>query len=223
MAPPLPPKPLGTYLTGYPSEPPTVEVECYIDLVCPFSAKMFLTLYEDVLPAIQADDAKKAAISIKIHHVVQPWHPQSTMVHEAALAVKKVESDEVYLMYFQWICKQFTDEKKQFSDADTWSKSRRDIYGDLLLGLVDFDGDIRYKSKPDTPDNVMKLLDHFGKDAVGNCGNGVTQDIKWACKHHRAKGVHVTPTVFANDIEAVQVSSGWNCDDWMKFFDSFGL
>ena len=28
---------------------------------------------------------------------------------------------------------------------------------------------------------------------------------------------------FVNGIEAVQVSSGWNCDQWMELFETFDL
>eukprot|EP00531_Pseudo-nitzschia_arenysensis_P011608 CAMPEP_0116116694 /NCGR_PEP_ID=MMETSP0329-20121206/1172_1 /TAXON_ID=697910 /ORGANISM="Pseudo-nitzschia arenysensis, Strain B593" /LENGTH=206 /DNA_ID=CAMNT_0003610201 /DNA_START=134 /DNA_END=754 /DNA_ORIENTATION=+ len=206
MPPPLPPKPLGAYLTGYPSAPPTIEVQCYLDMVCPFSCRMYRTLYEDVLPAIKADKTKEAAIAIKIYHVVQPWHPQSTLVHEAALAIQKVDTTEAYLAYLLWITKKYKDGK--FTDEDTWKKSRDEIYSDLTSG----------QNKVVETQEILSP-----KEVTGNSGNGVTQDIKWACKHHRAMGVHVTPTVFVNGIEAVQVSSGWKCEDWMTFFETFDL
>ena len=207
MAPPLPPTPIGTYLTGHPTTPPTINVECYIDLVCPFSAKMFMTLYREVVPAIRAKQ-QSSKIAIKIHHVVQPWHPQGTLVHEAALAAKKVlKNDDEYFAYFDSLCKDFTGPDKKFSDADTWSKSRNEIYEDLLQP---------FRNDP-RGENIRKLL--VPETLEGNCGNGVTQDVKWACKHHRAMGVHVTPTVFVNGIEAVQISSGWTAEDWTSFFD----
>ena len=207
MTPPLPPKPLGTYLTDYPSNPPTIEVQCYLDLVCPFSCKMYQTLYEEVLPAIKTDQR----IAIKIYHVVQPWHPQSTLVHEAALAAKKVHNTtDQYLRYLLWICKKFLEEGK-FTDADTWKKSRDEIYTELIAGI------------PNTTSKVRMKTEVAPNGTIGNHGNDMTQYIKWACKHHRAMGVHVTPTVFVNGIEAVQVSSGWKSEDWMGFFDTFGL
>jgi protein-disulfide isomerase len=172
---------------------------------------MFLTLVNEVMHRIKHDETKKEGIAIKFHHVVQPWHPQSTMVHEAALAMKKATGDMVYLMYVEWIVRQFKENRK-FSDADTWNKSRKEIYEDLL------GPGSHYGSEA-----ALKLCMPPEDGLEGNCGNGVTQDIKWACKHHRAMGVHVTPTVFVNGIEAVQVSSGWSGDDWMAFFDTFDL
>ena len=216
MAPPLPPKPLGTYLTGNPSSP-TIAVDCYIDLVCPFAGRMFLTLYDEVLPLIQADNRKADGISIKIHHVVQPWHPQSTLVHEAALAVRKVDAS-AYLGYVRWVCRQFAGDEKKFSDEDTWNKSRAEIYEELLKGF----SPTPPTTNPAAPAEAMNLLVP-PEGFTGNSGNGVTQDIKWACKHHRAMGVHVTPTVFVNGIEAIQISSGWKTEDWMEFFDTFDL
>ena len=48
----------------------------------------------------------------------------------------------------------------------------------------------------------------------GNVGNAVTQAIKWSVKFHRARSVHVTPTVLLNGIEAPDVSSGWSAEQW---------
>ena len=43
-----------------------------------------------------------------------------------------------------------------------------------------------------------------------------TKLLKFAIKHHRVRGVHVTPTVFVNSIEAPDISSSWNADKWME-------
>jgi len=214
MPPPLPPKPLGTYLLGDPKTdpPPVVEVACYLDLVCPFSGKMFRTLYEDILMGkFWKDERIRKFISIKIHHVVQPWHPSSALVHEAALAVKKVVDKSRYLEYISWVCKEFKGEERKFSDADTWNKTRKEIYEELIPSSL-FPNENR--------ETILELLIP-PEGFTGNSGNGVTQDIKWATKHHRAMGVHVTPTVFVNGIEAVQISSGWTVQQWMEFFETF--
>jgi hypothetical protein len=65
-------------------------------------------------------------------------------------------------------------------------------------------------------DAVKALLMPTGTG--GNEGNAMTQEIKWASKFHRTRGVHVTPTVFVNGIEAGVVSSSWTEEDWNKFF-----
>ena len=54
-----------------------------------------------------------------------------------------------------------------------------------------------------------------------NGGNGVTQRVKWAVKNHRARGVHVTPTVFVNGVEAVEVSSSWGLEEWCAFLEPY--
>lgn len=42
-----------------------------------------------------------------------------------------------------------------------------------------------------------------------NFGTIVTKRIKQIVKHSRFRGVHVSPTVYVNHIEAGNVSSGW--------------
>jgi protein-disulfide isomerase len=195
MAPPLPPVTSGSSLTK--AAPPKIQIECFLDLICPFSAKMFGTLYEKVIPTLDED------ISVTMHHVIQPWHPQGTMVHEAALAVKQV-APESYPAYVSAIYSAYTTTGK-FKDEDTWNKTRLQIYDDLLEWI------------PDGVDKeaVKALLMPTWKG--GNEGNAMTQDIKWACQFHRTRGVHVTPTVFVNGLEASVVSSSWTEEDWKKF------
>ena len=162
---------------------------------------MFNTLYDKVIPSLDDD------ITITIHQVVQPWHPQGTMVHEAALAVREV-APEQYAPYVSAIYKAYTDGK--FKDDDTWNKTRAQIYHELLE-LV---------PKGVSNDAVRKLLE-MGEGG-GNAGNEMTKHIKFACKFHRTRGVHVTPTVFVNGVEAGVVSSGWSEEDWKKFLAAKG-
>lgn len=37
---------------------------------------------------------------------------------------------------------------------------------------------------------------------------------KFILRYHRARSIHVTPTVLLNGIEAPDVSSGWTADEW---------
>jgi len=190
-----------------------IEIECFLDLVCPYSAKMYRTLYDDVVPGLNisnnttsVDD--RTSITIKIHHVIQLWHPQSTMVHEAALAVKRVLPG-LYLGYIRNVYKKFSN-KNKFTDDDTWNKTRLEIYDDLLGCLPTWFEDEQKLQEVKALLYPLSLSDSNG-------GNGMTQDIKWVCKFHRTRGVHMTPTVFANGIEATNVSSGWKADDWNEF------
>ncbi len=64
-------------------------IELYLDYVCPFSAKMFKTVHASVFPLIRQRYASK--VQILFRQQVQPWHPSSTLVHEAGVAVLKLE------------------------------------------------------------------------------------------------------------------------------------
>lgn len=58
-----------------------------VDYVCPFSAKIAISIDQVLKPLF--DDSGKYAGKIKIifRNQVQPWHASSTLVHEAGLAV----------------------------------------------------------------------------------------------------------------------------------------
>ena len=122
MGPPLMPTQAGFALIA---SRPAVQIEMFVDLVCPFSMKMYNTVYNDVLPKL----AGKTDLNIVVNQVPQPWHPQGTYVHEAAFAVKAAAPD-AYPAYLSAVYKAF--ESGKFRDDDTIDKSRKQIYAELL-------------------------------------------------------------------------------------------
>eukprot|EP00966_Prymnesium_polylepis_P134034 3098105-Prymnesium_polylepis.1 len=128
------PPPLNPVQAGFsPSERQPMQVELFLDLICPFSRKMFAAVFESgkVYQQPGADGAPPwlaaghhhplGVTSFVLHQVPQPWHPQGTYVHEAALAVKHVAPDK-YLAFCAAVYKAYDAGK--FQDKDTWDKSR---------------------------------------------------------------------------------------------------
>lgn len=66
-----------------------IQLELYLDYVCPFSKKMFNTVYTSVFPLIKKKYPDK--VQIIFRQQIQPWHPSSTIVHEAGVAVLKIQ------------------------------------------------------------------------------------------------------------------------------------
>lgn len=66
-------------------------VELFIDLCCPFSKKMFGVVYDQLCPQLEA--ARPGAVQFVVQNVPQPWHPQSSYMHEASFAAKHVAPD----------------------------------------------------------------------------------------------------------------------------------
>ena len=59
-----------------------------------FSKKMFNTVYTDVVPVIKSKYSDK--VQIIFRQQIQPWHPSSTLVHEAGAAVLQLAPDKFY-------------------------------------------------------------------------------------------------------------------------------
>lgn len=197
MAPPLPPAPLGIKLTNAPS--PTVIVEMFHDVCCPYSKKMFETVYDGLLPALMNEGVLRR-IEFLWHSVPQPWHAQSCCMHDAVMAAK-ISEPALVGGYISAIYAQQTD----FFDDKIKDLSRTQLYG----MLAEIGSTCGYDPKALT--SLLSL-----ESVQGNAGLGdVTQHLKWAVKHHRTRGVHVTPTVYINGIEAGDVSSGWTSEEWM--------
>jgi protein-disulfide isomerase len=198
--PPLPPTQTGAVL-GDPGAP--IRVEMYLDLICPFSRKMWASTVEAKLNEKVGDK-----VCFIFNQVIQPWHPQGTCVHEAALAVKQCAPDK----FFAYCTALFTAlDNGRFKDDTTWDLSRAQIYEELLV-IAAATGVDRAA--------VEALLARSPE--AGNSGNQMTQMIKWVVKYHRCRGVHVTPTVHVNGLEAGVVSSGWATEQWLEFLKAEG-
>lgn len=68
-------------------------LQLYLDYVCPFSKKLFNTVYKEVFPLIEKNNYP---VQIIFQPQVQPWHPSSTLVHEAAVAVLKTDPEKFW-------------------------------------------------------------------------------------------------------------------------------
>jgi hypothetical protein len=136
MPPPLPRVSAGFNLCQDQEDAPgaaprrAVQVELFLDLVCPFSSTMWQavrTMQRKGLPHVVSN------VSFIVHQVPQPWHPQGAWVHEAALAVRATTPaaypqflDEVYAAY----------DGGAFKDDSTWNKTRPEVYSELLTLAV---------------------------------------------------------------------------------------
>ena len=190
--PPIPPKRVGTKLFKHAE--PALEIEGFYDFCCPYSKKSFEMIYDNVINAAPAGE-----VEFIFQNVVQPWHPQSAYMHEAALAVRALDETK----YFPFAKKLFA-RQVEFFDAHVWDMSRAQIYDALVEIASEFVDAAAMKEK----------LARAIVEGSLNTGNSATLELKWATKYHRVRGVHVTPTIFLNGIEAPDVSSGWDQGQW---------
>ena len=200
MPPPLPPSHCGTPLSPKGKD---IVVELFLDLVCPFSSKMYKVVFDEVLGSYGDK------VSFVVHQVIQPWHPQGTYVHEAALAVRDACGADAYAKFVRASYGAYDDGK--WKDDDSFDKTRGQIYAELCALAATIEG-----VDAEAVAAALKLT------GPGNAGTGVTQAIKWAVKYHRCRGIHVTPTVLVNGLEAGIVSSSWTAAQWKAWLEPMG-
>jgi hypothetical protein len=116
MGPPLPTPDLHARAKG-PIEAP-VTLSAWLDYACPFSAKLFKTVTTQVLPHYGDK------VRFVFYHQPQPWHPQSSMLHEAAIGVYHLGGVDAFWKFSAALFDAATD----FYDANTYDKSRSKIY-----------------------------------------------------------------------------------------------
>ena len=121
MPPPLSPTPIGIPVYRNPAYPIKASIELFLDLNCPFSRKMFTTLSSDIFPLYETRQ-----VQFVVQHVIQPWHPAGYYLHEVALAIYAL-SPNTYWFFLNKLVEVASD----FSDENTWSKSRSEIIQEL--------------------------------------------------------------------------------------------
>ncbi|KAK3054425.1 hypothetical protein LTR09_004693 [Extremus antarcticus] len=157
---------------------------------------MFDTVYDGVYPIMQS----------KYQDKIQPWHPSSTLVHEAGAAVLQTDSDK-----FWAFSKALFDKQKEFFDVNVVHEQRNDTYQRLakIAGSVGLDEKKIY--------SLLELSDKPDKDGSLNIGNKVTNDVKLMVKANRLTGVHVTPTVLFNGVVEGGIASSFSKEDWEQW------
>ncbi|KOS21493.1 hypothetical protein ESCO_005100 [Escovopsis weberi] len=215
----VPPKFAGTKLQLVPSPaspsaavPPSPHtLEIYLDYCCPFSARMFHRLTTEVFPMLRSDPASPAANNLVFvfRQQVQPWHPSSTLMHEAALAVLHLAPEK----FWAFSAELFRVQREYF-DVSVVNETRNHTYRRLakVAAGVGLDEDKVFKllKIPDRP------VDPKDDEASLNIGNGVTNDLKFVTRQNRQVGVHVTPTVVLNGVVQNDISSGWTLEQTVE-------
>jgi protein-disulfide isomerase len=156
-----------------------------LDYVCPFSKIMFDTVYNDVYPIVKSKYPSK--VQFIFRQQIQPWHPSSTLVHEAGVAVLQTSPDR-----FWDFSKALFDKQTEYFDANVVNEPRNKTYERLskLAGGAGLDEKKIY--------SLLEISDKPDSDGGLNAGNKVTNDIKLLVKANRLQGIHVTPTVLFN-------------------------
>ncbi|MCJ1241648.1 hypothetical protein MMC14_009654 [Varicellaria rhodocarpa] len=167
---------------------------------------MFKTVYSSVFPVVEKKYPAK--VQFILRQQIQPWHPSSTLVHEAATAVLSLAPSKFY----EFSAALF-DKQKDYFDVNVVNEARNDTYKRLakLAGGVGIDGEKVYE--------MLKISDKPGEDGGLNSGNQVTNDVKLMVKANRRTSVHVTPTVLFNGIEEGSISSSFTGQQWEEWLE----
>ena len=136
---------------------------------------MFSTLYSSVLPDLSKKYSGK--VQFLFRQQIQPWHPSSTLVHEAAAAVLQIAPDK-----FWPFSAALFEHQKEYFDVNIVKEARNDTYKRLakLAGVVEVDEKKIFE--------LLEVSDKPAEDGSLNVGNKVTNDIKLMVKVRSIQG-----------------------------------
>jgi len=146
----------------------------------------------------------KVKVIFRLH--VQPWHASSTLTHEAGLAVLRASPHNFWPFSLQL----FKHQEDYFDvpSQDLTPRQIREKLAELASNLLPSNALAEFK-------DLLTL-----KGGFSNGGTEVTNDLKYNTKFSRQNGIHVSPTVMWDGLVANEVSSGWEQQDWVNFFES---
>lgn len=182
---------------------PPHTLEFYLDYVCPYSAKQFKTFYEQVVPLI-TEKFHTPGVTVFFRQQIQPWHPSSTLTHEAGVAVGRLAPEK-----FWEFSKVLFERQKEYFDVNVVNETRNETYKRLAKLAAEVTGIDEAKFY-----GLLVISDKPGEDGGLNTGNKVTDDLKYFVKANRMTGVHVTPTVVFDGTEERSISSSWTVEQW---------
>ncbi|PYH99559.1 hypothetical protein BO71DRAFT_394287 [Aspergillus ellipticus CBS 707.79] len=137
---------------------------------------------------------------------IQPWHPSSTLTHEAAAAVLKIAPSK----FWEFSAALFS-QQSDFFDVSVINETRNKTY-ERLARIAATVGVDEYEML-----DLLRVSEKADGDGQLNIGNNVTNDIKLMIKSNRVVGVHVSPTVFFNGIEEPNISSSFTATQWEQW------
>ncbi|KAI1334105.1 thioredoxin-like protein [Xylariaceae sp. FL0016] len=193
----------GTPVANGPTASTMHTLELFLDYVCPFSAKQFNMVYNTVVPMVRENPKWAASLQVIFRQQIQPWHPSSTLTHEAAVAILKLAPGK-YWAFSDALFK----EQESFFDVRVVGETRNQTYRRLaeLGARVGVDESKMYE--------LLAISDKPGDDGSLNSGNQTTNDLKVMVKMARLVGIHVSPTVMFDGVVAGDISSGWSKEQW---------
>ncbi len=130
---------------------------------------MFDTVYRGVFFLVQHEFPDK--VQFIFRQQIQPWHPASTLVHEAALAVLKISPDLFYPF-----SEALFDKQTDYFDVHVVHESRNETY-ERLCDLGATVGVDEAKMM-----DMLRIPDKPAPDGSMNVGNQVTDDLKLLVK-----------------------------------------
>ncbi|CAK7228959.1 hypothetical protein SBRCBS47491_007083 [Sporothrix bragantina] len=199
------------------SAAPLHTIEIFLDYVCPFSAKFFNTVYTGVVPALRGPRAADLGSRVQFifRHQVQPWHPSSTLVHEAGLAVQRAAAAAGNPVLFWDFSAALFKDQKAYMDVNVVNEGRNATY----RRLATLAGSVSSQLDPAAIYKELEVATAPSADGSVNIGNAVTNDLKLVIKAGRLVGVHVSPTVLFDGLVNNDISSSWTTEQWLEYLE----
>ncbi|KIH88234.1 hypothetical protein SPBR_09006 [Sporothrix brasiliensis 5110] len=206
-----------TDLSAAASVAPVHTVEIFLDYVCPFSAKLFNTFYTGVVPVLRSRSSGVGSrVQVIFRQQVQPWHPSSTLTHEAGLAVQRAAVAAGKPQLFWDFSAALFKDQKAYMDVAVVSEGRNDTYKRLAaLAAASSGGAL----DAGTIYKDLAVATEPAADGSVNTGNAVTNDLKLVIRAGRLVGVHVSPTVLFDGLVNNDISSSWTAEQWLEYLE----
>ncbi|RSH90166.1 hypothetical protein EHS25_001500 [Saitozyma podzolica] len=191
-------------------------LEVYIDILCPYSAKIFRSLTDNVIPLVSQGGKYAGKLSVVTWIYPQSFHYLS-MIHAEAVYIFSSRYPD---LSWEYITSLFDTQRDFFNvPAQTLTISEaRNKLTELALDVLESNGALDAGPRSQAFGELRAAMEvRVGKDGGINGGNEGSDWVKYMIKRGRQNGIHVTPTALFDGLKDDSVSSSWGKDEWEKW------
>lgn len=191
---PIPGTPPG-FLIGRGSGDATVQMETYIDLLCPYSKAAY-----EGLKAL-ADHYEPNEVRIKVVLFPLPFHQHSFTATESVFTITSALGDD---QFTPWLEAMYENQER------FWNKATKD------LSAVQVTNELKELAKKTLP----SLTDEqWEKGMTGYGGTKADQHTRVTWKYACTRTVTGTPQYTLNGVPFDEADSSWKLKDWLRIID----
>ncbi|KAF0735199.1 hypothetical protein Ae201684P_002648 [Aphanomyces euteiches] len=192
---PVPPTPPG-FTIGHGSASANVQLEVFVDLLCPYSKMAYPALKQ----LVQHESPDR--FRLRVHQFPLPYHHQAFSVAQASETISFALGRETFETWMEAVF----EEQDSFGNKVTENQGQKNVTAQIHA--------LAKKTFPNLTDA------QWADGMTGHGGTDRDDDTRVAWKYACSRGISGTPMFLLNAV-AIDADPAWTYHDWIEFLKPF--